>query len=195
MLWLHSWPAEVRCSSTQPWEPSHFLAKEKDPGAQAGEEGRNPRNKEPNLAPARTPHPLWLVVPRVGWEGGLNKCWFLYSSGQQIFSSPYNVPGGNQSHQGQSREQDPRGSTPCRAHNGASGMEGQGPEAEHQGRPGVGVVLRSLWIKAQEQEWRRETMEGCGWISDRAPAWPAPAQSFLNNRGQENTLEDLPIPY
>lgn len=44
----------------------------------------------------------------------------------------------------------------------------------------------------RSREWRRGDHGGLWLDSDRAPAWPAPAQSFLNNRGQENTLRTLP---
>lgn len=42
-----------------------------------------------------------------------------------------------------------------------------------------------------------ETMEGYGWVqsagSNRAPAWPVPTQSFINNRGHEKPLKPLMV--
>lgn len=64
---LHSWPAGVGCSLTQPWEPPHFLAKRKSPRCSGCGGGRKSSG---------TKNPTWpqqgadLYPPLAGALGG-----------------------------------------------------------------------------------------------------------------------------
>lgn len=151
---LHSWPAEVRCSLTQPWEPPHFLAKRKRPRCSGWGGGPKSQEQRIQLGPSKEPTSIpsgWCAWGR-GWGGrdSINSGSFTHL-GNRYSAAPIMCQACNQSHQGQSREQDSRGPPLAELTMGASGMEGQGPEAEHQAALGVGVCWRSLWIKAQEQ--------------------------------------------